>query len=33
MKWHRNVNEIPPKTEVLVLTDLGECSETSPALS
>lgn len=24
MKWNRDVNEIPPKTEILVLTDLGE---------
>lgn len=24
MQWNRNVKEIPPKTEVLVLTDLGE---------
>ena len=24
MKWNSNVNEIPPKTEVLVLTDFGE---------
>ena len=24
MQWNRNVYEIPPKTEILVLTDLGE---------
>lgn len=23
MKWNKNIKEIPPKTEVLVLTDLG----------
>jgi len=24
MNWNRNINDIPPRTEVLVLTDLGE---------
>ena len=24
MQWNRNVDEIPPKAEILVLTDLGE---------